>query len=594
MGKAIVLFSDGTGNSAAKLFKTNVWRTYQAVDLSAADQIAKYDDGVGTSSFRPLAVLGGAFGWGLKRNVLDLYKYVCRNYSSGDLIYGFGFSRGAFTIRVLVGLIDREGLVDSCSEGDLNIRAADAYRAFRAKCYGRRVSLALVGRPLRNALLYVRNRLLGITPYNEKTNRKVESIRFLGLWDTVDAYGMPIKELKQGIDRYIWPMSFEGLKLTERVEHACHALSLDDERETFHPLVWDETSEPPTKGAGRIQQVWFSGVHSNVGGGYPDDALSHVPLLWIIRNARIAGLRFKQDVINDYEIASNPVGKMYDSRAGVSAYYRYSPRRVDHANYPRPAKIHESVLFRMAVGDDSYAPVSLSREFEVVVSSDALSLNGSPLRTDQTVTFEEFQNRIGGRANVNAKMIEIPRVEGAAGRPELVSETVQEASTTSNLQESMAAAIRPNQESYELVRDTVWWRGVAYWLMVSLTTILFALRWASVPLPSLSTANQILEGLHPVANLVKGFTPSFIWPWIDAFFSQPWISAGLLLAVVATYVWGDFLEGRIRDRARAAWNLGTERRREAWFEQSRRRWHFGTSILVVAAIILGIFAVFSQ
>ena len=109
-GKAIVLFSDGTGNSSAKLFKTNVWRMYEAVDLGppASDrrpQISYYDDGVGTSGFKPLAVLGGVFGYGLKRNVLDIYKYACRNYEPGDDIYAFGFSRGAFTIRLVVALI---------------------------------------------------------------------------------------------------------------------------------------------------------------------------------------------------------------------------------------------------------------------------------------------------------------------------------------------------------------------------------------------------------------------------------------------------------------------------------------------------------
>ena len=93
MPKNIILLSDGTGNSASKLFKTNVWRLYQALDLSATGpsdpgrlkQIAYYDDGVGTSSFKPLAILGGAFGWGTKRNVLDLYTFLCRHYEEGDL-----------------------------------------------------------------------------------------------------------------------------------------------------------------------------------------------------------------------------------------------------------------------------------------------------------------------------------------------------------------------------------------------------------------------------------------------------------------------------------------------------------------------------
>lgn len=113
--KNIVLLSDGTGNSSAKLMKTNVWRTYEALDLTTGDQVALYDNGVGTSSFRPLAVLGGALGWGLKRNVLNLYTFACRNYvdrgspAASDAIFTFGFSRGAFTIRVLIGLIESQG-----------------------------------------------------------------------------------------------------------------------------------------------------------------------------------------------------------------------------------------------------------------------------------------------------------------------------------------------------------------------------------------------------------------------------------------------------------------------------------------------------
>src|SRR6202012_1090993 len=106
MAKNIVLLSDGTGNSSAKLFKTNVWRLFQALDLrNAAKQVAFYDDGVGTSSFKWWAAFTGIFGIGLKRNVLDIYCFCCRNFNEGDKIFGFGFSRGSFTIRVVAGLI---------------------------------------------------------------------------------------------------------------------------------------------------------------------------------------------------------------------------------------------------------------------------------------------------------------------------------------------------------------------------------------------------------------------------------------------------------------------------------------------------------
>ena len=112
MSKNIVLLSDGTGNSSAKLFKTNVWRLFQALDLTdPGKQVAYYDNGVGTSSFKLFAILGGVFGFGLKRNVIAIYSFCCRNYVNGDKIYGFGFSRGAFTIRVVAAFIARMGLV---------------------------------------------------------------------------------------------------------------------------------------------------------------------------------------------------------------------------------------------------------------------------------------------------------------------------------------------------------------------------------------------------------------------------------------------------------------------------------------------------
>src|SRR4029079_5531355 len=117
IGKRLIVLSDGTGNSSAKLFKTNVWRLYEAIDLGPTPksdevtQIAFYDDGVGSSSFKPLAVLGGALGVGLARNVQDIYAFLGGHWAEGDEIYCFGFSRGAFTIRVLTGVIDSQGII---------------------------------------------------------------------------------------------------------------------------------------------------------------------------------------------------------------------------------------------------------------------------------------------------------------------------------------------------------------------------------------------------------------------------------------------------------------------------------------------------
>ena len=111
--------------------RPNVWRLHLAVDLHRDDQIAAfYEDGVGTQEFLPLKVIGGAFGWGLKRNVLDLYEFLCRNYEDGDKIVLFGFSRGAFTMRLLAWMIRSQGVR---TEPPTNLRriARELFNAYR-------------------------------------------------------------------------------------------------------------------------------------------------------------------------------------------------------------------------------------------------------------------------------------------------------------------------------------------------------------------------------------------------------------------------------------------------------------------------------
>src|SRR5258705_3188078 len=143
----LIVLSDGTGNSASKAFKTNVWRLYQALNLRDGKQVAVFGDGVGTSSITLLRIIGLALGVGVKRNVLNLYKFLCHNYwrderkeipekdREHDRIWMFGFSRGAFTIRVLAGLVHSEGLVEFETEADLDRNALAAYRAYSKKCF---------------------------------------------------------------------------------------------------------------------------------------------------------------------------------------------------------------------------------------------------------------------------------------------------------------------------------------------------------------------------------------------------------------------------------------------------------------------------
>ncbi len=339
----IVLFSDGTGNSSGKLFRTNVWRTYQAVDLKDPQQLqiprqfAFYDDGVGTSSFRPLAFLGGAVGVGLARNVRDIYAFVCRTYQPGDKIYAFGFSRGAFTIRIALGLILDQGLVRyDGNEGTLKRKVNAAYRRFRRDNFNHAGGLVQSLRWTRDCIIGAWERSPRPT-YDEVRNPNVPGstieIEFVGLWDTVAAYGLPVDEMTRAVDWAFWPLTMPDYDLSPRVKRAMHALSLDDERNTFHPKLWNETeadvvrpggqTRPPKDGdewsdASRISQVWFAGVHSNLGGGYPDDTLSYVSLGWILKGAKQAGLRLIPHVAKEYGDLADENGPIYDSRSGLA------------------------------------------------------------------------------------------------------------------------------------------------------------------------------------------------------------------------------------------------------------------------------------
>jgi uncharacterized protein (DUF2235 family) len=335
-GKRIVLLSDGTGNSAAQVWRTNVWRVFESLDLTGSDQVSFYDDGVGTSSFKPAAILGGAFGYGLKRNVLELYKFACRNHHDPhDEIFGFGFSRGAFTIRIVIALIIQQGLVVALSETELHAKAKAAYRAYRKD------NFHTIWR-IENIFRWIRD-LFASDNYDKQKNRRDITVRFIGVWDTVAAYGMPIDEMARGFSQWIWPSQLPDTILRPEVKRACQALSIDDERTTFFPVLWDERKEDTLKprvdgkryiSDERVTQVWFAGMHANVGGGYPDDSVAQIPLVWMLAEAQAAGLHFKSHADANPQTYGHPVtaqdpdGRVYDSRSGLASYYRYGPRDI--------------------------------------------------------------------------------------------------------------------------------------------------------------------------------------------------------------------------------------------------------------------------
>ncbi len=423
--KRIAVFSDGTANSSANAQKTNVWRLYQLLDLGptrAGDrvQIASYFNGVGTSGWRPIAMLGIIFGYGLKRNVLELYKYICRNHVKGDSIYAFGFSRGAFTIRILAGLITDQGLTPYYDERDLEYRARRAYAEFWQEIIAEPPFLTRVARAIASMWNQAYCRLSHREPYNSAKNIETD-IEFVGVWDTVAAYGGPISELTRGFDKFVAPLNMGDYILSPKVKQARHALALDDERDSFWPLVWDEVAEArnvehgstvkirtgdgtPVKKAdrkptaGRIKQVWFAGMHADVGGGYPDHSLAYVSLVWMLDEimALENPLRFIKGKAEDYRLEANAFGPIHNSRSGVGVYYRYQPRTAgplmhyeDHPDVvaktlslrdpmvwesetpPKPRGllinyvVHESVLVRLASGSDNYAPIVIPGNFVI-------------------------------------------------------------------------------------------------------------------------------------------------------------------------------------------------------------------------------------
>lgn len=529
MAKRIVLLSDGTGNAAGKVWRTNVWRTFQSLDLKTSDQIAIYDDGVGTSSFKPLAILGGAFGYGLKRNVLNLYKFLCRNYRDGDKIYAFGFSRGAFTIRIVVGLLLNQGLVKFDNEAELDRKARAAYRAYRHDKY----PVWNLQFPFRFVQFWLDKR------FYKSCEREVDSIEFVGVWDTVAAYGLPVDEMTRGVSDWLWPLELPNKQFNPKIRKARHALAIDDERATFHPVLWDEdTANTQPSGASRqsgdeqLLQVWFTGVHSNVGGGYPDDSLANISLAWMMSEAKEAGLIFKDmpdaepDALISTDSAKDKDGRLYDSRSGLGGYYRYSPRKIQDfydampvtfdkgKPNPKPVpKIHEAVFGRIKLGAHFYAPIGFPKNYEVVRTSD-------------------------------------PRVNYWPSGPMISNTTTVIESNGTMVAEGGQSTAR--HDAQEDIWDIVWRRRAIYFLTVFVTGyfLLYPLFRDSYAFQELRTPFRFLSD---TIRIIGNFLPGMASRWIDAYARDPaWFV--VWASLVAFLIWiSARLKGSINDGMRILW-----------------------------------------
>lgn len=383
--RTLVVLADGTSNAYGGV-PTNIWRLYQTLDSTGwKGQRARYFPGVGTSSNRVIRTLDAATGLGVPFNVRKAYRFLCWNYEPGDRIFLFGFSRGAFTVRTLAGMIASQGLMPrviggrAVSNEEMRRNARGAWRAYRAATAplrdkeGRlkmspavslaRLIVAGVTRLYRLAMGYQQHEAVlqepsRLRPAPDGGSDGV-SVAFMGLFDTVEAYGVPVEELRNAVNWWVWPLKFRNRRCANVVAQVRHALSLDDERLTFHPIRCEKSHDTQD-----IREVWFAGCHSDIGGGYPDDVLAMEALFWMAGEAEAAGLILDRPALDAMIGRRNPAALVHDSRSGLASFYRYSPRdiAVDPGLAPEPI-IHASVLGKIAEDSDGYAPAALTGRF---------------------------------------------------------------------------------------------------------------------------------------------------------------------------------------------------------------------------------------
>jgi hypothetical protein len=350
--KKLVVCCDGTWNSPSQEeyelpAPTNVLRIYNALatfDDSNVEQRKYYHPGVGTEGGFFSKTAGGLYGYGLSQNIMSAYAWLARHYELDDKIYIFGFSRGAFTARSLGGMLAHCGILDLRDTSDpfnenapkpsdtwaLVEEAFDAYR-----------------NPSKEGI-WETSRTRSAPP-------KVR-IQFIGVWETVGALGIPDdKEIFNLLDR---PKNwlFHDTELSDETCYARHALAMDEMRSSFTPTLWTKNGEVlhnqlPLAGSGdvaRVRQIYFPGVHSDVGGGYYECGLANGALLWMIEEVRNlpknSGLAFVPAMVD--QIKPDYQAPLHDSYRGLFKLMHTRPRNVPE--FSETDRFHQSALHRLA------------------------------------------------------------------------------------------------------------------------------------------------------------------------------------------------------------------------------------------------------
>lgn len=373
MAKNVCVFSDGTGQggSVESFDNTNVWTLYKAAeagDPSRTRQVCFYDQGIGARSGEWLRwgynLLSKATGLGISQNIKDCYAHILEHYEPGDRIYLFGFSRGAYTVRSLGGVLRLCGVPTGwrTTRGDVARKAARDALIEEAvetvyKHYGNTDAKKFERKQL-GAAFRKRNGAHEAAPF------------FIGVWDTVRSLGLPGSST---LTELLAPRhAFHDASLDPRVPFARHALAIDENRESFQPELWE--SERGDLASGRIRQCWFAGVHSDIGGGYSDDRrLAEITLAWMVEEAT-GGPSKGQELLVDRAMipqvgAEHALGLQHDEMNGFTLWRRGTRERHHVPPWSDCATIAEpSVRRRLAArevpaatGRGPYRPVSLAR-----------------------------------------------------------------------------------------------------------------------------------------------------------------------------------------------------------------------------------------
>ncbi|MET0182621.1 MAG: DUF2235 domain-containing protein [Caulobacterales bacterium] len=287
--KRLVVCCDGTWSTLGQDRLTNVALTARAIagrDADGNPQIVYYDDGVGVEVGR-MDALSAAFGRGLDYKILEAYEFLTLNYEPGDQIYLFGYSRGAYTVRSLAGFVRKCGILRR-QHADRSKQAIELYRrrdisVDSPEAVEFRNSFAAAWPKLQPDGI---NTIMGGDSYDLR-------IKYLGVWDTVGALGIPrrLPFAGQVNKKY----EFHDLALSRAVLNARQAVAIDEQRNPFTPTLWTNLSDFNVPGAApRVMQQWFPGDHGGVGGGCATQALSSGPLLWVAEGAEEAGLVFER------------------------------------------------------------------------------------------------------------------------------------------------------------------------------------------------------------------------------------------------------------------------------------------------------------